>query len=203
MAERETVRVVAINGSLREISYTRMALKIALRGADAMDAQTHLIDLREYDLPFCDANEDRYPRDVFRLRDDVGSAQGIILGTPVYHGGYSGVLKNALDLMGSNEFRGKIVGVVGAAGGGSGELALNGLQTIGRSLHGWVVPQQAVISKARDLFLDDGTLTDLKLENRLLQVGRQVARFAYLHHAQQSHEFMQLWEESLRKAAGV
>ena len=97
----------------------------------------------------------------------------------------------------------KIVGVVATAGGGSGEMALSGLQTIGRALHSWVVPQQAVISKARHLFSDDGILTDDKLETRLLDVGRQVARFAYLHHAQQSREFLQLWEDSLRRTAGV
>ena len=203
MTNNETIRVVGINGSLRVKSYTRMALRLGLRGAEIHGAQTHLIDLRDYDLPFCDGDDSHYPPDVFRLRREVGSAHGIILGTPIYHGGYSGVLKNALDLMGSDEFRGKVVGVVATAGGGSGDIALNGLQTIGRSLHSWVVPNQAVIQKARHLFDDNGTLADRKLEERLLSVGQQVARFAYLHHAQQSREFMQLWEESLQNMAEV
>ena len=43
-------------------------------------------------------------------------AQGIILGTPAYHGSFSGVLKNAMDLMGFDEFGGKIIGLVGVSG---------------------------------------------------------------------------------------
>ena len=112
------IRVVGISGSLRNNSYTRMAVKIALQGAEKLGAQTQLIDLRDYDLVFCDGKEDEsiYPEDVFRLRRDVQWAQGIVLGTPEYHGSFSGVLKNALDLMGFAEFersncaiRGKIV----------------------------------------------------------------------------------------------
>ena len=112
------IRVVGISGSLRNNSYTRMAVKIALQGAEKLGAQTQLIDLRDYDLVFCDGKEDEsiYPEDVFRLRRDVQWAQRIVLGTPEYHGSFSGVLKNALDLMGFAEFersncaiRGKIV----------------------------------------------------------------------------------------------
>jgi FMN reductase len=79
-----------------------MASQVALEGAKEAGARTHLIDLSEYQLIFCDGKEDEsgYPKDVFKLRDDVRAAQGIILVTPEYHGGYSGVLKNALDLMG-------------------------------------------------------------------------------------------------------
>jgi NAD(P)H-dependent FMN reductase len=44
-------------------------------------------------------------------------ATGIIIGTAEYHGGYSGVLKNALDLMGFAEFEGKTIGLLGVSGG--------------------------------------------------------------------------------------
>jgi NAD(P)H-dependent FMN reductase len=54
----------------------------------------------DYGLNFCDGKEDEgtYPSGVGKLREEVRAAQGIILGTPEYHGGFSGVLKNALDL---------------------------------------------------------------------------------------------------------
>lgn len=81
-ANRESVRVVGISGSLRLESCTRMATEAALRGAQKMGAEIQLIDLKEYDLIFCDGKEDesRYPKDVFRLREEVAGAQGIILG---------------------------------------------------------------------------------------------------------------------------
>src|SRR5712692_7918643 len=134
------INVVAICGSLRRGSSTRLALKIALQGAQEVGAQTRLIDLQDYQLVFCDGKEDEstYPEDVFRLRREVGQARGIILGTPEYHGSFSGVLKNALDLMGFAEIEGKMIGLVGVSGGALGAInALNSLRTIGRALHAW------------------------------------------------------------------
>ena len=191
------VKVIGISGSLRERSYTRMAVSIALQGAQEVGAQTQLVDLRDYELVFCDGyeNESAYPSDVFRLRDDVRQAQGIILGTPEYHGSLSGVLKNALDLMGPAEFEGKMIGLVGVSGGRMGAInALNNLRTIGRALHAWVVPEQVSIPQARDAFDQAGRLKSAGLEDRLMEVGRQVARFAYLHSSEQASEFLRLWE---------
>src|SRR5206468_6640270 len=140
-------------------SYTRMAVKVALRGAEETGAQTQLIDLREYRLAFCDGEEDEshLPKDVFRLREEVKRAHGIILATPEYHGGYSGVLKNALDLMGFDEIEGKMIGLVGVSGGAMGGFAaLNSLREVGRALHAWVVPEQASVPHVSDAFDDAG-----------------------------------------------
>ena len=72
------------------------------------------------------------PPDVARLRSTVKRCHGLILGTPEYHGSFSGVLKNAIDLMGFEEFEGKMIGLVGVAGGAMGALsALASLRTIG------------------------------------------------------------------------
>src|SRR5262245_9965263 len=99
---RNRLFVVGLCGSIRRGSYTRMAVKIALQGGHEVGAQTQLIDRKDYRLLFCDGKEDEsaYPEDVFKLRREISNAQGIILGTPEYHGSFSGVLKNALDLMG-------------------------------------------------------------------------------------------------------
>jgi len=50
------VRLVAICGSLREESKTRIALRTALDAAADAGAETTLVDLREYDLPPIDAD---------------------------------------------------------------------------------------------------------------------------------------------------
>ncbi len=200
------IQVVGICGSLRRASFTRMALRIALRGAADLGAGTKLIDLRDYALTFCDGKEDEsvYPEDVFRLRRELQDAQGIILGTPVYHSGYSGVLKNALDLMGFREFEGKMLGLVGVAGGRAGALnALDGLRSIGRGLHAWVIPEQVSIPEAWKAFDANGSLKDVELEDRLLEVGRQVARFAYLHTSETAMEFLSLWETAPQNPGGA
>ncbi len=198
MAEGEVrgeVLVAGICGSVREGSYTRMAVETALRGAEEAGARVRLIDLREYGLVFCDGKDDaRYPEGVFRLRQDVGAAKGIILGTPEYHGGFSGVLKNALDLMGFEEFEEKMIGLIGVSGGRMGAFgAMAGLRDIGRALHAWVIPEQASIPQVQDAFDAAGEMTDAAMRERVMEVGRQVARFAYLHGAEEAKEFMRLW----------
>ncbi|TFB09662.1 NADPH-dependent oxidoreductase, partial [Candidatus Marinimicrobia bacterium MT.SAG.3] len=84
----DKIIITGICGSLREGSYTRMALNIALMGAKDAGAKINLIDLRKYDLPLMDGriDEKTFPEDVFRLRDEVQNSDGIILGTPEYHG---------------------------------------------------------------------------------------------------------------------
>jgi len=205
-ADRELQpKIVGISGSLRPGSYTTRAVALALQGAEELKCETRLIDLREYQLVFCDGKEDesQFPRDVFRLREAVRAAQGIILGTPEYHGGYSGVLKNALDLMGFEEFEGKMLGLVGVSGGAMGAFgAMNSLREVGRALHAWVIPEQASIPQAWQEFDADGKLKDPKLDNRVRQVGRQVARFAYLHGSCQTNDFLQRWEKSQENPGG-
>lgn len=192
----EKLRVVGICGSLREGSYTRLALTVALGGAAEAGMQTQLIDLRKYQLAFCDGGDDeKLPKDVQRLRDEVKAAKGIILATPEYHGAYSGVLKNALDLMGFDEFEGKMIGLVGVSGGATGALAaLNSLRTVGRAIHAWVVPEQVAIPHVHDVFDEKGRCTDNDIEKRLKSLGRQVAKFASLHNSEQAREFLKLWE---------
>ena len=205
MSSHTPILIVGIVGSLREISYTRMAVRIALAGAAETGATTRLIDLRDYTLPFCDGSgkeAEGFP-DLARLREEVAAAHGIILGTPDYHGSYSGVLKNALDLMGFKEFEGKVIGLVGVAGGALGTVnALNDLRKVGRSLHAWVVPQQAAIPQAWKHFNDAGELDNPEYEKRLNEVGREVARFASLLNAEETRRFLELWERAMPNPGG-
>src|ERR1039457_5296665 len=157
------VRVVGFVAVCARRAYTRMALKVALRGAEEVGAEAHLIDLRDYQLIFCDGGDsgDDRPKDVVRLCDEVKRAQSILLATPEYHGGYSGVLKNALDLMGFDEFAGKMIGLVGVSGRNMGAFgALSALRSIGRALHAWVVPEQAAIANVEEVFDDEGNCKD-------------------------------------------
>ncbi|MEL6163193.1 MAG: NAD(P)H-dependent oxidoreductase, partial [Cyanobacteria bacterium J06628_3] len=114
------VKIVGIGGSLRSESYTYQALAIAAQRVEALGAEVELLDLREMKLPFCDGGDEysQYP-DVKRLQETVKQADGLILATPEYHGGMSGVLKNALDLMSFEELSDKVVGNISILGGQS------------------------------------------------------------------------------------
>ena len=88
---------------------------------------------------------------------------------PEYHGGVSGVLKNALDLMSFEELSGKVVGAMSVLGGQANGNALNELRTIARWVHAWVIPEQIAIGQAWKAFNEDGQLLDKKLDQRLEQ----------------------------------
>jgi NAD(P)H-dependent FMN reductase len=189
--------VVGIPGSLRDPSYTRFTVRLALAGAEEAGAQTHLADLREYELPYCDGSQEQGEvGDVAKLREEVREAEGIVLGTPEYHGGYSGVLKNALDLMGFDEFEGKMIGLVGVSGGRMGGFgAMNALREVGRALHAWVVPTQTSIPKAWNVYDDEtGEIDDEELGQRVREVGEEVVRYANLHEAEDKLDFLRTWE---------
>ena len=177
MNTQKSITVVGISGSLRTNSHTLKTVQIALNGALDAGAHTQLIDLNDFHLPLCNGNtpESNYPENVFKLREIVLRADGIILGTPEYHGGVSGVLKNALDLLGIKEFENKMVGLVGVAGGAQGAIhSLDSLRISCRSLRAWVTPQQASIAFTGNAFDESGKLKDSNLEQRVLDVGKQV-----------------------------
>lgn len=193
------IRIAGLVGSLRTGSHTRNAVAQALKGARQRGVQTELIDLASYDLPLCDAREDEatYPADVERLRKAIQGAHGLVIGTPEYHGSFSGVVKNALDLCGFDEFEGKVVGLVAVSGGAFGGLhAMGALRGVCRSLHAWVIPDEAAVPRVAKAFGPDGAPTDPKLASRLEQVGFQVARFAFMRNSPQVKEFVECWESA-------
>ncbi len=194
------VHVSAVCGSLSEQNATKMALAVALRGATEFKVSTSLIELRDYELVFFgQADEDDYPPDVFRLRKEIKESHGILLGTPEYYGSLSGALKNMFDLMRPEEFEGKVVGLIGVAGGHTGAInSLNAMRIIGRNLHCWVLPQEVSVADSKKAFNEDGTVTDPVVEERLLDIGRQVVRLATVQRRIKQDDFMKLWEGLLR-----
>jgi len=96
-----------------------------------------------------------------------------------------------------------MVGLVGVGAGRTGAFnALNGLRGIGRALHAWVIPDQVSIAEARKEFDENGGIRDPELETRIKGVGRNVARFSYLHTSEKALEFLRLWEEAPENPGG-
>ena len=169
------VKIVGIGGSLRANSYTQIALQLAAQRVEALGAEVEILDLRQLKLPFCNGGKE-YPDfpDVQRLKDTVTNADGIILATPEYHGGVSGVMKNALDLLSFDELSGKVTGLISVLGGQSNSNALNELRLIIRWVHGWVIPEQIAIGQAWGVFSPEGKLTDEKLSQRFDQFAQSL-----------------------------
>ncbi|AFY75901.1 putative flavoprotein [Pleurocapsa sp. PCC 7327] len=169
------VKIVGISGSLRPESYSAQALDLAATRVRALGAEVEILDLREMSLPFCNGG-DEYPGypDVEKLQKAVREADGLILVTPEYHGSVSGVLKNALDLMGFEELSDKMTGLISVLGGQSNSNALNDMRTIMRWVHAWVIPEQIAIGQAWKAFDGEGKLLDEKLSQRFDQFAQSL-----------------------------
>jgi NAD(P)H-dependent FMN reductase len=165
--------VVAVCGSLRDDSYTRIAVGHALAAAADRGAETELLDLREFELPAYDP-DDRDAGDADRLRD---RADSVLLGTPMYHGSYAAPLKNALDYCGFDEFDNTTVGLLGVSGGGFPITALDHLRAVCRALNAWVLPYQAAVPNSGDQF-EDGAFVNGDLENRVSVLGERAVEYA-------------------------
>ena len=92
--------VVGIGGTTRAASSTDRALRIALQAAEQAGARTFVFDgpflsrLPHYAPENPERNEEQR-----QLVDMVRKADGLIVASPGYHGGVSGLVKNALDLL--------------------------------------------------------------------------------------------------------
>lgn len=172
------VTVVAINGSRREGSYTKLGLELALDAASETGADVGMVDLGAVDVPLY--HPDREPgEEVIELMRQVRGAAGVIVGSPVYHGSYSSAFKSFHDYCGFDEYEDTSVGLLAAAGGGSYGSTLDHLRSTIRGVHGWVVPHQVGIRGARNHFTD-GELTTASLADRVEKLGRVVAEDARL-----------------------
>lgn len=162
-----TPTVVGVSGSLRDGSYTRTALTHALAAAERAGAHAELLDLKEYDLPLFDPDvEDGEAGDAVLVKRKIREADGVLLGSPVYHGSYSAAFRNVHDYCGFDEFEDTVVGLLVVAGGGSFASTLDHMRITVRGVHGWVLPHQVGIRNAYDQFestdeprcvLSDGT----------------------------------------------
>jgi len=100
----DMISILGISGSLRHVSYNSALLKAM--GKLAPESIEFVIFEEVADLPLF--NPDRSEEDipvVGRLNDAVAKADGIVIATPEYAGGISGVMKNTLDwLVGGPDF---------------------------------------------------------------------------------------------------
>jgi len=172
----DRVQVTGLVGSLRDESYTRIAIARALAGGESVGAGTELVDLRTYDLPVFDPN-DRDAGDAEHLQRTVGDADAILLGTPMYHGSYASPLKNALDYCGFDEFRDTTVGLLATSGGGLPGGTFEHMAAIAHTLNAWVLPRMAAIPSAYD-HIDDGEVVDDDTADRLDDLGGALVTWA-------------------------
>jgi FMN reductase len=178
--------VIGIGGSPRAGSTGELALLLALQAAEESGARTQVFNGAFLaSLPIYAPENTERTEEQIQLVEVVRSADGLILASPGYHGGISGSMKNALDLLedlhGDRRayLDGRAVGCIITAGGWQTVgIALTALRSIVHALRGWPTPLGAGINTSDNVFDPSGRCTDQSASLQLTTVGRQVVEFA-------------------------
>jgi len=178
--------IVGIGGTARPNSTSERAVVEALRSAERLGAETRLFDgvfVSGLPLYVPDRKERTEPeRDYI---ETMRRCDGVIVGTPGYHGSLSGPVKNILDLLEDTArderpyLEGRAFGcVVTAYGWQACGTTLVALRMIAHALRAWPTPFGAALNASTPLFETDGTCIDAKIERQLAVVASQVVEFA-------------------------
>lgn len=120
------MRVVVISGSNVGTKTRTVSdyLKQAFAAYDStIDVQ--IIDLAEVEMVFADGRSyTEYSGDTGRIAREIMEADALVIGTPIFQASIPAALKNVFDVLPTNAFRDKVVGMFATAGSAKHYLVL-------------------------------------------------------------------------------
>jgi NAD(P)H-dependent FMN reductase len=126
-------------------------------------ASAEIIDLKAFDFPVFHERYSRQPEPTVGMqefRERILKADGIIIVTPEYNGGYPASLKNVIDLL-YDEWHRKPVAISTVSGGAfGGTQVITSLQFTLWKMHAWTVPAMFPVPKVQDNYDEEGKPTD-------------------------------------------
>jgi len=176
--------IVAVGGTLRPGSSTEKAMLHVLRAAERAGARTRLISGPALQLPMYQPENAERSEEARDLVAQLALADGIVLGSPGYHGSISGLVKNALDY--AEDLRsdarpylsGRAVGCIATAGGWLGAVnTLGALRDIVHALRGWPTPLGAAINSSERVFGEAGECLVPRVGQMLDLIAGEVMSF--------------------------
>ncbi len=159
------MNLLGIAGSLRAGSFNASLIRAAAAAVPESASVTPFDRLGEIP-PYNDDEKQRaIPDAVAALAGQIRAADGLLISTPEYNYGVSGVLKNAIDWISrvpDQPFKNKPIGVMGAAMGGLGTArAQYDLRRSFIFLDGLVMNRPEIfVGAAHTKFDEHGALTD-------------------------------------------
>src|SRR5581483_3259011 len=121
-------KIVGIAGSLRRGSFNAALLKAA---SELVPSGTEVVTASIREIPLYDGDveaQSGIPKSVQELKDQIASADGVLLVTPEYNNSIPGVFKNAIDWASrppadlARVFNNRPVAVMGATPGRGGTI---------------------------------------------------------------------------------
>jgi arsenic resistance protein ArsH len=196
-------RILLLYGSLRERSFSRLAVEEAARLLRLFGADTRIFDPSELPLPDQVAGDD-HPA-VHELRELSMWSEGQVWCSPERHGTISGIMKAQIDhlpleMKGMRPTQGRTLAVMQVSGGSQSFNAVNALRILGRWMRMLTIPNQSSVAMAYKEFGEDGRMRPSAYYDRIVDVMEELVRMTILArpHARQLVD-----RYSERKASGT
>jgi len=175
------MRIVTILGTSRPGNYTSHALGLVNDELRAHEAEVTTFDPAELVLGFPGVEGDG--ADAELLTAAVAAADGVVLATPEYHGGYAAMLKLILENLGfPSVLAGKPVALLGVAAGRIGAIkSLEQLRSVCAHVGAIVLPGSVSVAGVRNVFGADGTCNDEKAGAQIRGLATKLTTYVAKH----------------------
>lgn len=181
-------RILMLYGSLREVSYSRLAAEEGARVLRALGCEVRFFN--PSGLPLPDDADETHPK-VKELRDLVMWSEGMVWSSPERHGAMTGIMKTQVDWIplspigGIRPTQGKTLAVMQVSGGSQSFNAVNQMRILGRWMRLVTIPNQSSVPMAWKQF-EDGRMKPSSLYDRIVDVMQELARFTVMTRARSS-----------------
>jgi chromate reductase len=182
------MKILAFAGSIRTGSFNKMLLQIAVEGARAKGAEVTHVDLRDFNLPLYDPDQEEregLAPGAKELKALFRTHQALLIASPENNSSISAVLKNAIDWVSRPEtddepplqcYKGKIGSIISASPGRLGGLrGLVQLRLLLSNLGVTVLSDQLTMPAAHEAFDEAGRLKNPKHQKQATEIGSNLA----------------------------
>jgi len=161
-------KILAFAGSLRERSFNKRVLKVAIEGAKKAGAEVTYIDLKDYPMPIYNADLQEtqgFPPIAVALQRILLEHDGLLIASPEYNASLPAVLKNAIDWTSRANgdiklgecFKGKTAAIMTASPGAFGGIrCLGHLRDVLTILLVNTLPSEIAVGKVSAMFDGEG-----------------------------------------------
>lgn len=196
-------RILLLYGSLRERSFSRLAVEESARLLRLFGAETRIFDPSTLPLPDQIAGDD-HPA-VHELRELALWSEGQVWCSPERHGQITGIMKAQIDhlpleMKGMRPTQGRTLAVMQVSGGSQSFNAVNTLRLLGRWMRMFTIPNQSSVAMAYKEFDEAGRMRPSSYYDRIVDVMEELVRFTVL---MRPHAVQLVDRYSERKQLGV
>ena len=182
-ADQPPPRILLLYGSLRERSYSRLAVEEAARLLQLFGAETRIFDPSDLPLPDQIGGDD-HPA-VHELREHAFWSEGMVWCSPERHGQITGIMKTQIDHLplaykGLRPTQGRTLAVMQVSAGSQSFNSINTLRVLGRWMRMFTIPNQSSVAKAYMEFDEAGRMRPSSYYDRIVDVAEELTRFTVL-----------------------